>query len=53
MNVIVGCEVVVNVGTAVRDFAAIIILTFFIYWRGASYRQPMLDVAVLLSISFD
>ena len=53
MNVIVGGAVVVNVGTAVRDLAAIIIFTFFIYWRGASYRQPVLDVAVLLNIGLD
>lgn len=53
MNVIVGGDVVVDVGPAVRDLAAIIILTFFIYWRGASCRQPVLDVAVMLSISFD
>ena len=53
MNVIVRCDVVVDEGSAVRHFAAIIIFTFFIYWRGASGRQPVLDVAVMLNISFD
>ena len=53
MNVIEGGDVAVDVCFAVRHSAAIIIHTFFIYWRGASCRHPVLDVAVMLNISFD
>ena len=45
---IVGRDVVMNESSAVWNSAPVIVYTFFIYWRLASHRQPVLDVTVLL-----